>query len=98
MDAWDYCEAEIRVEGSLLGAKKWFSQITYFAANGSHRMEKMTTDFAYDPDRPKPARDAMGQVLAYLGQRGWELVRYQVAPDAQAREALLRRRTEMATT
>src|SRR5437867_8536394 len=93
MDGWEYCEAEIHVEGHLLGQKKWLAHVVYFAANGAHRVEKLSTDIVYDPDRPGNARYAMGQVLAYLGQQGWELVRYQGSLDAQAREAMLKRRT-----
>ena len=93
MEAWEYCEAEIHVEGRLMGPKKWLAQVVYYAPSGAFRFEKLATDFNYDPDRPRSAHDAMGQVLATLGQQGWEIVRFQRALDAQAAEARLRRRT-----
>jgi hypothetical protein len=96
MDGWEYCEAEIHVEGHLLGQKKWLAQVIHFAPDGAHRVEKLTTDFVYDPDRPGNARDAMGQVLAFLGRQGWELVRYQGTVDGRVREALLKRRSAVA--
>ncbi len=96
-DRWEYCEAEIHLEGRLLGAKKWLAHIVFYAPSGGHRVEKLNTDFSYDPEHPANARDALGQVLAHLGQQGWELVRYQGAADAQVREALLKRRTQSAT-
>ena len=94
MDGWEYCEAELYAEGHLLGAKKWFAHVVYFVPSGQHRDEKLATDFHYEQDRPDYARDAMGQILAQLGQQGWELVRYQGARESQAREALLKRRTQ----
>ncbi len=92
METWEYCQVEIHVEGHLLAPKKWIAQVAYFAPSGSHRVEKLPTDFQYDPDRPTAARDAMGQALAHLGQQGWELIRYQGSLDSQVREALLKRR------
>jgi hypothetical protein len=93
MERWEYCEVEIHLEGRLLGAKKWLAQIVFYAPNGAHRAEKLATDFPYEPEHPRNARDAMGQVLAYVGQQGWELVRYQGSVDSQVREALLKRRS-----
>ncbi|HVC34178.1 MAG TPA: hypothetical protein VNL16_11770 [Chloroflexota bacterium] len=92
MESWEYCEVELAAEGHLLGAKKWSAQVVHYAPNGSHRVEKLGTDFRYDQDHPELARDAMGQVLAQLGRQGWELVRYQGARESQAREALLKKR------
>jgi hypothetical protein len=92
MDAWEYCDVDIYVEGSLLGPKKWLGRVVYYSANGGHRVEKLTTDYTYDPDRPTNARDAMGQVLALLGQQGWDLVRYNRSVDSQVREGMLKRR------
>lgn len=97
MERWEYCEVEIHIEGHLLGPKTWLAYTTYYASSGKHRTEKMTTDFTYEPDRPATARDAMGQVLARLGEQGWELVRYQGSLDSQVREALLKRRGSAAT-
>lgn len=96
MEHWEYCEVEIHLEGRLLGPKKWLAQIIFYAPSGSHRVEKLTTDFAYEPERPSNARDAIGQTLAHLGQQGWELVRYQGSLDSQVREALLKRRGDSA--
>ena len=92
MDVWEFCEVEVHIEGNLLGPKKWLGRVIYYSATGEHRSEKLTTGFAYDPDRPANARDAMGQVLAILGQQGWDLVRYQRSVDSQVREGLMKRR------
>ena len=92
MDTWEYCDATIRTEGKILGPKKWFGDIVIYDPKGKHRADRVATDFDYNPDQPGRARDAMGQVLAYLGSQGWELVRYQGSPDSQAREAFLKRR------
>lgn len=97
MDGWEYCEVDLVAEGRLLGAKKWSAQVIYYTSNGSHRIEKLGSDFSYDQDHPEYARDAMGQVLAQLGERGWELVRYQGSRESQVRDALLKRRLTRST-
>ena len=93
MDKWEYCDVTIRVEGKILGPKKWFGDVVIYDPKGKHRADRLATEFDYDPDQPVRARDAMGQVLAALGSQGWEIVRYQGSPDAQSREAFLKRRS-----
>ena len=92
MDKWEYCDATIRMEGKILGPKKWYGDVVTYDPKGKHRADRIPTDFDYDPDQPARAREAMGQVLAFLGSQGWELFRYQSSPDSQFREAFLKRR------